>query len=264
MAFGSVNTPGILTATAQRPGLMTPADFVKLRDMEAGAQANVLEGVQLNGQALTPANKAVNIPLATTTAAGLMSPSHILELNGKARVSNGVTLWVAPDGDDTTGDGTENNPFATIQRAVDELGEMCINCTIQLKAGTYNYTISNRNLCVINKQGDLSITGGDPTNTIVNITSEVVASCIPFAIKTCTVSICNMTIRYYRSLNTESTTSEDIFFNSLNGGCINVVNVSLSMKCLNCLGYVFYAQRFSSINIFQANIDALTSTRITE
>ena len=138
MAYGSVNTPGILSATAQRPGLMSAADFSKLAGIESGAQVNVLEGVKLNGTALNPSSKAVDIPLATTSAAGLMPADHVTSLNGKARVSNSVTIWVAPDGNDTTGDGTENNPFTTIQRAVNELGDVCLNCTIQLKAGTYN------------------------------------------------------------------------------------------------------------------------------
>lgn len=41
--------------------------------------------------------------------------------------------WVATNGDDTNGDGTEGNPFQTITKALTQLAK-----TIKLKAGTYN------------------------------------------------------------------------------------------------------------------------------
>ena len=46
---------------------------------------------------------------------------------------------VATDGNDSTADGSEERPFATIQAALDFLGEGCISCTIRIKAGTYTY-----------------------------------------------------------------------------------------------------------------------------
>lgn len=46
-------------------GLMTSADKAKLDGVADGAQANVLESVQVNGTALTPTNKAVNVTVTT-------------------------------------------------------------------------------------------------------------------------------------------------------------------------------------------------------
>ena len=60
-------------------------------------------------------------------------------LNCEVNVSKYATIYVAPDGSDTTGDGTEEKPFFTIQRAVNVLGEITQSSGIKLKAGTYNY-----------------------------------------------------------------------------------------------------------------------------
>lgn len=49
-------------------GLMTSADKAKLDGVAAGAQANVLEGVSVNGTALTPTSKVVNIAIEDGTA----------------------------------------------------------------------------------------------------------------------------------------------------------------------------------------------------
>ena len=127
-------------ATTSSDGLMSSADKTKLDGVATGAQVNVLEGVQLSGTDLSITNKKVNIPPATPSAAGLMSAEQVVALNSKATVSNNVTLYVAPDGNDTTGDGTSEKPFATVNRALDELGDVCSSCYIRMKAGTYNWT----------------------------------------------------------------------------------------------------------------------------
>lgn len=46
-------------------GLLTAVDKEKLDGIEDGAQVNVLEGVKVNGTALTPTSKAVDITIAT-------------------------------------------------------------------------------------------------------------------------------------------------------------------------------------------------------
>lgn len=77
-------------ATASEDGLMTSAQFTKLAGIEAGAEANVLEGVQVNGTDLTiDANKKVNITLASfgindTTAV------EIDQLHGKLTTDSGT------------------------------------------------------------------------------------------------------------------------------------------------------------------------------
>lgn len=52
-------------ATTSANGLMSSTDKSKLDGIAAGAQVNVIESVKVNGTALTPASKAVNIDLST-------------------------------------------------------------------------------------------------------------------------------------------------------------------------------------------------------
>lgn len=49
-------------ATQSKAGLMSAEDKAKLDSVEGGAEENIIEGVQVGGTALTPANKVVNIP----------------------------------------------------------------------------------------------------------------------------------------------------------------------------------------------------------
>ena len=53
-------------ATTSADGLMSSADKTKLNGLETGAEVNVIEGITVNGTALSPdPNKNVDIPLAT-------------------------------------------------------------------------------------------------------------------------------------------------------------------------------------------------------
>ena len=101
------------------------------------------------------------------------------ELNTtKAKVSSGVILYVAPDGNDTTGDGTNAHPFATLDKAINSLGDILSpNATIRLKAGTYNWTFdfSNRAACYyLYRIGSLNIYGDE--NAIININISIPSS----------------------------------------------------------------------------------------
>lgn len=53
-------------ATTSVHGLMTASDKTKLNGIATGAQVNVIETVKVNGTALTPSNKAVDITTPTT------------------------------------------------------------------------------------------------------------------------------------------------------------------------------------------------------
>lgn len=57
-------------ANAQQTGLMSAEDFKKLSGIETGAQANVIEGIKVNGTALAIASKIVDILIATGTTNG--------------------------------------------------------------------------------------------------------------------------------------------------------------------------------------------------
>lgn len=67
------NVANIANATTSASGAMSATDKTKLDGIASGAEANVLEGVQLNGSDLTITSKKVNIPVmtgATTSSAG--------------------------------------------------------------------------------------------------------------------------------------------------------------------------------------------------
>lgn len=63
----------IPAAASDQAGLMSPEDFNKLAGISAGAEANVLEGVNVNGVALSIASKIVDILIATDSTNGTIS-----------------------------------------------------------------------------------------------------------------------------------------------------------------------------------------------
>lgn len=63
----------IPAAASDQAGLMSPEDFNKLAGISAGAEVNVLEGVKVNGVALSIASKIVDILIATGSTNGTIS-----------------------------------------------------------------------------------------------------------------------------------------------------------------------------------------------
>lgn len=63
----------IPAAASDQAGLMSPEDFNKLAGISAGAEANVLEGVNVNEVALSIASKIVDILIATGSTNGTIS-----------------------------------------------------------------------------------------------------------------------------------------------------------------------------------------------
>lgn len=63
----------IPSAAADQEGLMSANDFKKLSGIDTGAQVNVLEGVKINGVALSIASKIVDILIATGSTSGTIS-----------------------------------------------------------------------------------------------------------------------------------------------------------------------------------------------
>jgi predicted outer membrane repeat protein len=70
-------------------------------------------------------------------------------------------IYVSPTGNDSNGDGTKSNPFATIQQGIN-----CVTAggTLHLMAGTYTGTGNNR----LNLTKNLNIIGENQSNTIIN------------------------------------------------------------------------------------------------
>lgn len=70
----SVDKSGIKLAVASGTsnGAMSSSHFTKLEGIAAGAQVNVIEGIQINGEDQAVSGKKVNLPLATATKAGMV------------------------------------------------------------------------------------------------------------------------------------------------------------------------------------------------
>ena len=73
----------------------------------------------------------------TKSVSGIGSFVSELEAIGTNEANNAI--YVAKSGNDASGEGTENNPFATIQKAIDSISKNINNkeITIIVKAGTY-------------------------------------------------------------------------------------------------------------------------------
>lgn len=70
-------TFAIPSAAADQNGLMSSADFSKLSGIANGAQVNVLEGVKVNGVALSIVSKMVDILIKTGSANGNISVAGV-------------------------------------------------------------------------------------------------------------------------------------------------------------------------------------------
>ena len=92
-------------------GLFSAADDTKLEGIEAGAQVNQIESVKIGGTALSPVEKAVNIPIADATTLGVVMSNAVengvaVAADGKMSVSSlNVTKLVQADGDILVLDG---------------------------------------------------------------------------------------------------------------------------------------------------------------
>ena len=90
----------------------TTAEKTKLEGVEAGAQVNVIEAINVNGVDATIADKkaTITIPEATTSASGVMSAADKTKLDGLANIKS-VGEHLAVDGD---GKLTVTIPEATV------------------------------------------------------------------------------------------------------------------------------------------------------
>ncbi len=86
-------------------GLFSSADDTKLEGIEAGAQVNQIESVKVGGAALSPVEKAVNIPIADASTLGVVMSNPVengvaVAADGKMSVNSlNVTKLVQADGD---------------------------------------------------------------------------------------------------------------------------------------------------------------------
>lgn len=76
----------------------TSNEKTKLANIEAQAQVNVLEGIQVAGTTISATNKIVNIPAATQSAAGVMSSDDKKKIDG---VESGAQINVVTNASST-------------------------------------------------------------------------------------------------------------------------------------------------------------------
>ncbi|ADC46830.1 adhesin-like protein [Methanobrevibacter ruminantium M1] len=95
------------------------------------------------------------------------STANFTNFNQKTSVMNispleNIDVYVATDGSDETGDGTEANPYATVEKALD-VASTALNANVYIKAGTYKYyryraiDTANGILNIIGYDGDVTI-----------------------------------------------------------------------------------------------------------
>lgn len=79
------------------------------------------------------------LPFARFTKSVSGIGSFVPELESIGLYENNSTIFVATNGNDASGDGTEAKPFATIQHAIDSIPKNLENRTIKIKveSGTY-------------------------------------------------------------------------------------------------------------------------------
>ena len=95
--FGSTSLP---LASATKAGLMKLEDYSKLQGIQAGAQANVIESISVNGTAVNVNNKnaAISIPQASSDSAGLMAASDKTKLDTISAFSSDNKAALFADG----------------------------------------------------------------------------------------------------------------------------------------------------------------------
>ena len=110
----------------------------------ASVNPNGASGISIVGK-----NDANDVTLSATadairlqqTAGG--TTTTLASISTKPVVSKDVTLYVSANGNDATGDGTSSKPYATINHALSQLGDVLINCKILVEPGTYNLNYHN-------------------------------------------------------------------------------------------------------------------------
>ena len=97
------------------------------------------------------------------------NPFDVTVINGSATVDFDHTpaeVWVSSEGNDTTGNGSESNPFLTLKKALDYGTAATVDLTVHIKNGLYNGS-ENRDLKYSNV-GKITIIGESYGNVIID------------------------------------------------------------------------------------------------
>lgn len=138
----------------------TDAEVTKLSGIASGAQVNVVETVQVNGAALTPASKTVNVQIPITS----------VKVNGTALTpsSNAVDVTVPTKTSDLTNDGNGSSPFATEAYVGTNGGKIDV---IQVNGATQ--TITNKTVNITVPTNNNQLTNGAGYQTASDVTTAI-------------------------------------------------------------------------------------------
>ena len=78
----------LILADETHDGFLSKEGFKKLKGIAAGAQVNVIETVKVNGKALTPTDKAVNIDLSKYATTEAVAAGYVAKEAGKGLSTN--------------------------------------------------------------------------------------------------------------------------------------------------------------------------------
>lgn len=78
----------LILADETHDGFLSKEGFKKLKGIAEGAQVNVIETVKVNGQALTPTDKAVNIDLGAYATTASVAAGYVAKEAGKGLSTN--------------------------------------------------------------------------------------------------------------------------------------------------------------------------------
>ena len=127
-----------------------------------------------DGVASLNVNKLVEngeYPISGTQEYSSTTPNifEVTVKNGTATVNfdhSPLEVWVSTDGNDTTGDGSEANPFLTLKKALDNGTAATVDLTVRVKNGYYN---GNGNIDLkYSNVGKIAVIGESYANVIID------------------------------------------------------------------------------------------------
>jgi len=173
---------------------------------------NIVNGTIINGKS-TVTFTAGNISGVATINATVDNQTMYTNV-----VIGNDDLFISPTGNDTTGDGGPENPYQTINKALNEINP---NGTIHLLNGIYNQTGDYN----ININMNITLIGASQQNTIVNATNQAQIFTIPTGVN---LNIEDLTLTNGRAPDGASNSPGGNGGAINNSGTLTIINVTLS------------------------------------
>ncbi|MHA1305052.1 MAG: right-handed parallel beta-helix repeat-containing protein, partial [Candidatus Heimdallarchaeaceae archaeon] len=189
-----------------------------------------------------------NVSLPETYENGIYTTTvRVINKNGKTKRSSitftveNSEFYVSPTGNDETGNGSQENPYATIQKAIDEIPE---GGTVNVADGTYTENLVIDKDITLQSSGaaaDTIINAADSSNYVVKITADGVtldgftitglangdenqAAVITWGVDNCTITNNILTDNYKDAINLYSIDGAYSDYNTVSNNVINGPN----------------------------------------